>query len=182
MYVLIPKSITFGMIVIDDSSSNILTASQCDTLADIFMNKPRGTKYKLKYGSIILLCLSLTQECYCTSSGCSHSLMTFLLGWAGLFKGGASVTWLANVFLILSWILIEKRTKIAMFSSVVAFLLAFSFVLFDEVLTGESGHYHKIVSYKSGYWLWLGSSFLMLVLSFSAVYRLNVEKRTQTSA
>ena len=103
--------------------------------------------------------------------------MTFLLGWAGLFKGGASVSWLANVFLIISWMTIEKRKKFAMFSSVFAFLLAFSFILFDEVLTSESGHYHKIVSYKSGYWLWLSSSFLMLVSSFTAVYKMNVEKR-----
>jgi hypothetical protein len=38
-----------------------------------------------------------------------------------------------------------------------------SFLLVDEIITNEAGTKSKVVSYELGYWLWLLSSFIMLI-------------------
>lgn len=126
--------------------------------------------------SIALLALSLTQKCYCTTSNCADSIMVFLLGGLGMFSGGACLTWLANPLLILSWFTFKSNLKTAMWCSVAATLIAFSFLLFDTVLANESGGSQQIISYKSGYYLWVLSCSAMLVATYVAMYKRNVER------
>jgi hypothetical protein len=139
-------------------------------------NKPaEDQKFKsiLLRISIALFIVSLTQKCYCTAE-CADSIMVFLLGWAGIASGGFA--WLANPLLILSWFNLKKNLKTAMFLSVAAFLVSFSFLLVSSISDNESGIQHQIVSYKPGYWLWLSSSTCMLIGSFALMLRSNTRK------
>ncbi len=120
----------------------------------------------LRLFSIALFAISLTQKCYCTTSTCGDSIIVVLIGWLGLFSGGATLTWLANPFLVMSWILLEKNLKASMLFSVLAGLLSLAFLMFDGIVDTEAGHVREIVSYKSGYWLWLSSCWVMLVGTF----------------
>lgn len=126
--------------------------------------------------SILLLLLSFTQECYCTTSNCADSILAFLLGGVGLFSGGASLTWLANPMLIAAWFTYKRRLKTSMWFSVVATLLALSFLLFDSVLANENGQAQQIISYRIGYWLWVMSCVTMLVATFVALLKYNTQK------
>ena len=123
--------------------------------------------------SIGLFLFSLGKKCYCTTNQCADSILVFLIGWLGLIFGGAALTWLANPFLIFTWILTNKNSKYALATSFVASLLSLSFLLFDNVIDNEAGHYNKIISYQLGYWLWLSSSVTMflgnLVLRFNII-------------
>ncbi|MEO1051405.1 MAG: hypothetical protein AAFX87_12320 [Bacteroidota bacterium] len=42
-------------------------------------------------------------------------------------------------------------------------LIALSFMLFDEIIDDEAGHYRKITGYELGYWLWISSNAVMLL-------------------
>lgn len=123
--------------------------------------------------SLLLFLVSLTQQCYCTTADCGDSIMAFLLGWAALLSGGAGIAWLANPLLIASWILLRKNLKATMFLSVGAVLFSLSFLLFDSVIANEAGHKQIIISYKTGFWLWVSSSMIMLVGTFYLMFRHN---------
>lgn len=112
--------------------------------------------------SIILFSVSLSQKAYCTTSICGDSLAVFILGFFGLFSGGAAFCWLANPLLFFSWITIRK-TKISLKLSLLSTLIALSFLLFDKVIDDEAGHYKEIIGYRTGYWLWLCSNVSMLI-------------------
>lgn len=112
--------------------------------------------------SIGLLIIALTQKCYCTTSLCGDSIAVFLFGIFGVFFGGAALCWLANPLLILSWILI-KNNKVSFILSILSVLIAISFMLFDEIIDDEAGHYRKIIGYELGYWLWLCSNAVMFL-------------------
>lgn len=111
--------------------------------------------------SIGLLIIALTQKCYCTTSLCGDSIAVFIFGLFGIFFAGAALCWLANPLLILSWILI-KNNKLSLILSLISTLIAISFLLFDEIIDDEAGHYRKIVGYELGYWLWVSSNCVML--------------------
>ena len=93
--------------------------------------------------------------------------MVFLLGWLGVFFGGAALTWLANPLIILSWIMTKRNSKHALTVSALASLICLSFLLFDKVIDNEAGHYNEIISYQSGYWLWACSA---LTMAFGNLY------------
>jgi hypothetical protein len=136
--------------------------------------------------SAILFVFSLTYPCYCTSSVCMDASEVFGTGWFGAFVElgtlgnwlseqlskhptaldhhvGAAVTWLANPLLFISWIGILRWPRGSFIFSLCAMLVAFSFLLFDHVLHNDIGHYSKIVDHRLGYWLWLGSTVVMVV-------------------
>ncbi|MBK6640332.1 MAG: hypothetical protein IPG39_03425 [Bacteroidetes bacterium] len=142
------------------------------------MNEDEKISKKVIIVSIILFVLSLTQECYCTTSNCSDSIMVFLLGWAAIFSTGAGLCWFANPLLLMSWIFLKKNLKLAMFLSVASFLLALFFLVFDSIIDNENGGSHQIVSYKAGYWLWVASHAVMLIGTFVLMYRSNVRNKT----
>ncbi len=122
--------------------------------------------------SIGLLIVALTQKCYCTTSLCGDSIAVFIFGIFGMFFGGAALCWLANPLLIFSWIFIKKN-KVSSLLSLFSTLIALSFLLFDEIIDDEAGHYRKIVGYELGYWLWVCSNLAMLLGNlFNEVNRL----------
>lgn len=141
------------------------------------MNPSNKLARSLFFISVVLFFISLTQKSYCTGSTCSDSFLAFLLGWAGLFSGGAAISWLANPLLIVSWFTIRRKPKFSMLMAVLAFLFAASFLLFDQVLANEAGHLQTITEYRFGFWLWLGSTLSMLACTFVSVYLLNVERQ-----
>ncbi len=136
----------------------------------------------LRLISIALFAISLTQKCYCTTSTCGDSILVVLIGWLGLFSGGATLTWLANPFLVMSWILLEKNLKASMIFSALAGLLSLAFLMFDGIVDTEAGHVREIVSYKAGYWLWLGSCWVMLTGTFWLQWKENKRSYNERAA
>jgi hypothetical protein len=133
-------------------------------------------KTYILYSSIILFLLSLTQKCYCTTTNCSDSIMVLILGWAALSSSAAGMAWFANPLLFASWFFLKRNLKTAMFLSVFSFLLSLSFLMFDSILDNEGGIPHEIISYRLGYWLWLGSHLVMLLGTFVLMLRYNTRK------
>ena len=133
-------------------------------------------KKNIKTISIVLFAISLTQKCFCTTTTCSDSSMSFLLGWGAVVSGGAGITWLANPCLFGAWITLKKNLKTSMFLSMFAFLIALGFLLFDNIKDNEGGVSHRIISYKPGYWLWVLSAFCMLAGTFFLMAKSNSMK------
>lgn len=140
------------------------------------MHEDKSFKKYLLLGTVILFTASLTQKAYCTASACSDSVMVFLLGWAALLSGGAGFCWLANPLLIAAWVMLRRNLRSAMFLSMFAALLALSFLLFDTVLDNENGQNQTINTYRLGYWLWVGSSVIMLAGTFVLMLRHNTRQ------
>ena len=112
--------------------------------------------------AIALFAMALTQKSYCTGDECADSVASFFVGAFGFLLGGAALCWLANPFLLFSWILIKRNTTSTILSAI-AFLIALSFLFFDEIIMNEGGHFGEITSYEAGYWLWLCSAFFTLI-------------------
>jgi hypothetical protein len=108
--------------------------------------------------SIALFALSLCGFCFCTQNGCRTSIEAFLVGWLAMLADGAATAWLANPFLIVSWVLLARNKKAAWILSLVALLLCGSFLRFHVIIEDEAGHYNPILKVRSGYWLWLSSA------------------------
>lgn len=104
-----------------------------------------------------LLILSLFKISFCTINGCRSSIETFLIGGLAMFGGGASITWLANPFLIVAWVLLLKNKKSAWLVSLIALGLSITFLCFNEVIENEAGQYNPILKVRLGYWLWVAS-------------------------
>ncbi len=67
-----------------------------------------------------------------------------LIGWLTMLTGGAAVTWLANPFLIIAWVLLTKNKKSAWFFGLLASVISISFIKFQVVIENEAGHYNPI--------------------------------------
>ena len=144
------------------------------------MTEDQKLKKTILFSSLFLFLFSLTQKCYCTTSSCGDSIMSFLLGWAAIFSGGG-FAWLANPFLFISWITLRKNLRISMFASVFAMLISLSFLLLDSIVDNENGGRHQIVSYEPGYWMWAASTIVMLLGTFILMLRYNTRKVNQGS-
>jgi hypothetical protein len=70
---------------------------------------------------------------------------------------GSGISWLANPFLFLSWLLLFKKTKYSQYCSILAVLFSSSFLMLRSVVTNEGEVPRGIVTYDTGYWLWLAS-------------------------
>jgi len=123
--------------------------------------------------SLLLLLISFTQVAYCTddtnaNEPCANSLLIFIIGWLGGCLG-ASVTWLANPLLILTYFLLTTKPKFAFITGVWSFVIALSFLFFRDIMVDEAGHFAKITGYGIGYWLWLCSA-LAAAIGSGVVY------------
>ena len=110
--------------------------------------------------------MSLTQKSYCSSFGAcdNYGFLSLIIGWMGVFMLHIpAFPWLANPILLASWILFRKKPKISYTLCIIAFILMLSFLLVDEIISNEAGTTSKVVFYGLGYWLWLLSSFIMIV-------------------
>ncbi len=110
--------------------------------------------------SAFLLLLSLNKNAYYINemqdSVGSFGLIAFLLGWINLF--GAGICWLANPFLIFSWIFqISGSIKKSFLLGALAMSFSILFLAFKNITINEAGQYSTITSYGTGYWLWLSS-------------------------
>lgn len=147
--------------------------------------------------SLLFYITSLSQTAYCTTD-CKSSFMVLLIGILGILTEfgaivsfimnkisghntsmsssiGAAFVWLANPLILLSLILIKKRSKSAFILSSISTVLILLFLTFNKVIDDEGGHYRMVTEIKSGYWLWFGSSLTILIGSF-VVLKINNNK------
>lgn len=118
-------------------------------------------KSKLKIVVLIagigLFSFSLFNISFCTDNGCRTSIEALLIGWLAMLTGGAAIAWLANPFLIVTWILLIKNKKSAWLFGLTACIISISFLKFNVIIENEAGHYNPITKIGFGYWLWLSS-------------------------
>lgn len=119
-------------------------------------------KYALTI-SIALFLISLTQKAYCTQNNCADSIVILLIGWFGAMMGGAALTWLANPLIFASWWLTKKNSRTAIHTSLFAFVICLSFLMFGSISDNENGTQNAITSYALGYWLWCASALTMVI-------------------
>jgi len=119
-----------------------------------------------------LYAASLFNDGICIDSRCDSwpGWSILLLGGLALFGSPANATWLANPALFASWgLLIGSQWRAALIAAIVALAGGASFLLFDGVVSSESGGLSSITGTAIGYWLWLSS---MAVACFGAALSL----------
>ncbi|MBD0256860.1 MAG: hypothetical protein ICV83_14170 [Cytophagales bacterium] len=107
-----------------------------------------------------------------------HALMMLLAGAIG-FLGGAIpewIIWLANPLYFTSILLLFRRNKLGMKTSLAASLLAASFAGWNEILVSESGRNAPIIALEPGYYLWLAG---LLILTGAWVIQFLGDHRQQ---
>ncbi len=80
-----------------------------------------------------------------------------------MISGFVFICWVANLLLIISWIIPYKNIKLKIWFSSISTILSLAFLFFDEIMKNEAGHYGQITGYALGYWLWVSSSLLYLL-------------------
>ncbi|PQJ69249.1 hypothetical protein [Polaribacter butkevichii] len=124
-------------------------------------------KKKILLLSIGIYIISLTQKSYCTSGGtCEYfsGLLNLIFGWIGVFKFHLpAFPWIANLILLISWKTFYKNTNISFILSILTFLTMLSFLFVDEIIVNDGSTKSKVIFYGFGYWMWLVSSFIMLI-------------------
>jgi hypothetical protein len=120
--------------------------------------------------SVGIYIISLTQKSYCTIGGtCEYfsGLLNLIFGWFGVFKlHFPAFPWLANPLLFLSWFLFNKEPKKSLVLNVIVFVLMLSFLFVNEIIVNDGSTYSIVNFYGLGYWLWVLSSFIMLIGNF----------------
>lgn len=135
--------------------------------------------YNLKrpaiYLSVGLFIFSLIRPAFVFDGGrgleSDQSFIYLLIGGIGLFGGGTSefLVWLANPFYFIALFLFAKDKKVSILFILISGLLAISFARWKEILISESGSTAKIISFSSGYYLWVAS---IIILFFAIIYHL----------
>lgn len=117
--------------------------------------------------SIGVYVISLTQKSYCTSGGnCEYfsGFLNLIFGWFGVFMLHIpAFPWLANPILLVSWITFKKKPKLSFILCIIALVLMLSFLFVNEIIVNDGSTTSKVNFYGLGYWLWVLSSFIMLV-------------------
>ena len=116
--------------------------------------------------SIGLFFFSLFNVSFCTRERCWSSIEAFSMGWLATLMGGAALTWLANPFLIIAWILLFRNKHYSWVFALFALLICLSFLLFDVIIDNEAGIERSISKVSIGYWLWLSSCTVTFIGSF----------------
>lgn len=127
------------------------------------MNNRQRIKKAIVFTSIFFFLISLTQDCFCTSSRCINSSIALLFGWIEICGGDlAGISWFANILLVSSWILMLVNSKHTTLINFLSILLCLVFLVERKVMRDEAGHFEKITTVKMGYWLWLASTVILL--------------------
>ncbi|MDP9076933.1 MAG: hypothetical protein M3O71_05880 [Bacteroidota bacterium] len=117
--------------------------------------------------SIALFLIALSQPCFDTekeAGGDGEGFALLLSGFFGFFSSTTGLTWLANPALWLSWIFVAKKPKLSLTASFISVLIGLLFMCCTDMIIDESGSNRSaIVGYRTGYWLWLASMFIMLI-------------------
>jgi hypothetical protein len=95
------------------------------------------------------------------------SVMSKLGGHDREIKTGvvATLPWLANPLLIVSFFTIRHSAKTTLVLSVLSALLMLLFLCVDTIIDNEAGSHGTVTGYKAGYWLWVASSVFMMLAS-----------------
>jgi hypothetical protein len=127
--------------------------------------------------SLIIFGISLICPTYCTNVKCSEfgsGTVDLLLGWfAALFLGGTYLAWFANPFFVIAILTNKKFTKLSLVLSLIAFIIALTFLRGGKVLLNEAGHEGYITKFQIGYWFWLASMFLLIIGTSVTIVRRN---------
>lgn len=116
--------------------------------------------------SIILLLISFSQKAYCVDGNCGENgsgLICFILGIFSLIVSLSGISWLMNPLMIISYAIPLNKIKIKVAFSIAALIFGLSFLLFDEMIKNEAGHYGQITGYAMGYWIWILSATVNLM-------------------
>ncbi len=120
--------------------------------------------------SMALFVIALTQTAFYqhARNPSPSSIGLFSIGWLGLFAG--YLEWFANPLLIYSWMsALRRRYPRSAATAALAVIVILSFMRRTEVVWwGDNGEEHAAIEhYALGYWLWLSSAALMLVVSLT---------------
>jgi hypothetical protein len=118
------------------------------------------------YLSIGIYIISLTQKSYCSSYAycVNYGFLSLIFGWLGVFMLHLpAFPWLANPILVASWFLQKRNNNTSLIFSGISLGLMLSFLLVNEIIANEAGTTSKVVFYGLGYWLWVLSSFIMVL-------------------
>lgn len=115
---------------------------------------------------ILLYLLSFGSDCFCTSNKCRTGFEAFIGGTIGILTGGSAIAWMANPFFLVALILTYRGSKFSIIFSSIALVFCLTFLLFENVIEDEAGHYGQILTLKAGYWLWTSSSLLLVLCNF----------------
>ena len=125
------------------------------------MSTSRSVAGPFMGASIVLFLLSLTQTGYHVDgpdeAGWHPSVGLLVVGCLGPFTG--VFAWLANPLLVATWIMMRSRSRrgTALCCAVASLGMSLSFLLHEQVMKDEAGHYARITGYGLGYWLWVAS-------------------------
>ncbi|MFC7773087.1 hypothetical protein [Flavobacterium sp. GCM10027622] len=116
--------------------------------------------------SLLLFSISLTQTCIVIDFKeivAIPSFNYFLMGSTAILGGAVLewIIWFANPLCLLTILLLVFNNKLAITTSLTALFLASSFRFWKEILGAESGSMAKIISFESGYYLWVISIALL---------------------
>ncbi len=124
-------------------------------------------KSKLKsiflISGIVLFISSLFNISFCTANHCRTSIEAFVFGGLAMLTGGAAISWLANPFLFISWVMLTKNKKSAWLFSLTSILFSLSFLRFNTVIENEAGQYKEIIKIGIGYWIWIASCVITFI-------------------
>ena len=96
------------------------------------------------------------------------SISCFLMGSTAILGGGLLewIVWLANPLCLISIFCLIMDKPIAQKINITSVILAMSFYSWNSILAAESGTSGKILSVKSGYFIWLASIIILTVGTF----------------
>jgi len=129
-------------------------------------------KICILFVSVTIFLASLTQTAltYNDHEGLkTHSALSLLFMGAFAILGGGLLEWLiwlANPLYLLALILLLRPNKTSRNVSMMATMLALSFVTWQRILASESGSTAAIKSLNTGYWLWMMSLMTLTVGTF----------------
>ena len=107
--------------------------------------------------SFLLFGISFFNIAFCTTNACRLSFEVFLLGWFGMLMDITAISWLANLFLFIAWVLLTKNKNYAWIFGLLATVLSLSLLCTDSVIDNEGGTCNSITKIGLGYWLWTAS-------------------------
>jgi hypothetical protein len=123
--------------------------------------------------SVVLFLFSCFNICFCTVSGCRGSIDALLMGWFAVAAlDGSGMAWLANPFLLITLILVMRKSKYALLLSIFTILFSLSFLGVSDVFANEGGTHEKIIKIAIGYWIWFSSC----AIAFIGILAINVLK------
>jgi hypothetical protein len=131
--------------------------------------------------SVTVFFISLTQTAltYKDFDGLkTHSSVSLLfMGGLAILGGGLLewLVWLANPFYFIGLLLFYRSNKTSSSFSLLATIIALSFVAWDEILAAENGRVATIVSLEFGFWLWTAS--LTILTAGTLYYFVQLDKK-----